>query len=70
MYIIRAVKANTNEFVDIAKLRSKKEAKVAIIQVAEELHDNGESLDIHMGIHQFTHHPKKGSDIVYFITVD
>lgn len=73
MYIIRAVKANTNEFSDIARFRSQIKAKETLMQISAELHENlpsGDRIQVFMGINQFTHFPKKGSPVVYFITFD
>jgi hypothetical protein len=73
MYIIRVVKANTDEYVDLGKFRSNKIAKETIIILANEIEENlpdGDKIKIHMGVYSFIHTPKGMSPLTYFITTD
>jgi hypothetical protein len=73
MYIIRALKSHTDEYSDLGKFRSNKIAQDTIAMLAEQMSEDlpdGDSIKVFMGINQFTHHPKKGSPIIYYITTD
>jgi hypothetical protein len=73
MYIIRAIKAHSDEFVDLGKFRSNKIAKETIVKLANEMMADlpaGDDIKIYMGIHSFVHTPKGMSPIIYYITVD
>jgi hypothetical protein len=73
MYIIRAVKAQTVEYVDIGEFRSNKLAKETLTNIANDFEESlktGDTIKRFMGIHQFVHTPKGMSPIIYFITTD
>jgi hypothetical protein len=73
MYIIRATKSHTDEFVDLGKFRSIKIAKETMVKLANEMEADlpkGDEIKVYMGIHSFVHKPKGMSPIVYYITVD
>lgn len=71
MYIIRAMKGNGLEYSDMGSFRSRKRAKEILERIASEITEDleeGWSIKVYMGIHQFVVFPPDQPPVIYFIT--